>query len=158
MKNTKVTTKNKRMFGIAVAAAAWFAIGPVPFDSASASTITGQISVFGTINLDLSGQTISFLSGNQFSPTATAPGDPNTVVVTQSGDFLNLGTGGLLTWRNQGNPIAFSSIGNGSDLACGPTCLFTGSNNGLTSHSTFSRTPRQTPCHSSQFSEPVSQA
>jgi hypothetical protein len=99
---------------------------------ANASTITGQLSVFGTNILDPQAQTITFLSGNPFSPTATAPGDSNTVVVTETGDFLGLGTGGTLTWRNQGTPIGFNSLGIGSNLLCGDNCLFTGSNNGVT--------------------------
>jgi hypothetical protein len=82
--------------------------------------LTGQISLWGTssLNLDLSNQTLTILSGDPFISTY------------QSGALSALGDGGTVTWRNQGSP--FHSIAAGSDLSCGDNCLLSGTNNGLT--------------------------
>ena len=112
--------KNKRIFGAAVAAAAGIALSVVAFKPANAIPITGQMSTFGVNDLNLEAQTITFISGAPF------------IAATETGSFSGLGTGGLLTWRNQGTPLNFNSLTTGSDLDCGGGCLFTGTNNGLT--------------------------
>ena len=82
--------------------------------------LTTQISLWGTsrLNLDLSNQTLTILSGDPFISTY------------QSGALTALGDGGTVSWRNQGSP--FHSIATGSDLSCGDNCLLSGTNNGLT--------------------------
>ena len=90
---------------------------------ASADTLpflTTQISLWGTsrLNLDLSNQNLTILSGDPFISTY------------QSGALSGLGDGGTVSWRNQGS--AFPSIATGSDLSCGGNCLLSGTNHGLT--------------------------
>jgi hypothetical protein len=96
----------RRALGAAVAAAALFALSAVPLSPANAAFITGEISLSGFNNLDLPGGTITFTGAN------------TTNGVAETGDFLALGTGAGVAFRNTGSSINFNS----------PTAFTTGSN------------------------------
>jgi len=113
-----------RVLGVAVATAALLALSTVPFGPASAAMISGELSLSGGNNLDLMARTITFNFGNPFN------------IATETGNFTTLGTGGSVTWRNQGTAISFDTLTAGSDLMCGtmaavPGCMFQGSNGGI---------------------------
>jgi hypothetical protein len=97
---------NRRALGAAVAASALFALSAVPLSPANAAFITGEISLSGFNNLDLPGGTITFTGAN------------TTNTVAETGDFLGLGTGAGVAFRNTGSSIDFNS----------PTAFTTGSN------------------------------
>jgi hypothetical protein len=98
---------------------------------ASAATMTGQLSVFGTSILDSQAQTITFLSAGPFQSMGPRYGIGDGLAF-ETGSFTVLGDGGSLVWRNQGIPLNFNNLGTGSDLFCGDTCLLAGINNGVT--------------------------
>jgi hypothetical protein len=98
---------------------------------ANATSITGQVSIFGTSILDSQAQTITFLSGSYFSSMGPWHGIGDGLMF-ETGSFTVLGDGGSLVWRNQGTPLGFNNLATGSDLWCGDTCLFGGANNGVT--------------------------
>ena len=99
----------------------------------SASTINGQISVFGEYLLNDS--QVTFLSGQGFASVGPRPccGDGDGLVFLQ-GDWGLLGNGtntpiGVLTWRDQGVP---------QDVNLTPGLLWSGSSNGLDASFTIS--------------------
>jgi hypothetical protein len=51
-----------------------------------------------------------------------------TLPTIATGDFTNLGPMPGFGWQNMGTDILVSQIGQGSDLSCGATCLFTATN------------------------------
>jgi hypothetical protein len=51
-----------------------------------------------------------------------------TLDTIATGDFLNLGPNPGFGWQNMGTDILASQIGQGSDLSCGSTCLWTATN------------------------------
>jgi hypothetical protein len=98
-----------------------------------ASTINGQISVFGEYLLNDS--QVTFLSGQGFASIGPRPccGDGDGLVFLQ-GDWGLLGNGtntpiGVLTWRDQGVP---------QDINLTPGLLWSGSSNGLDASFTIS--------------------
>jgi hypothetical protein len=96
---------NRRALGAAVAATALFVLSAVP-SPANAAFITGEISLSGFDNLNLPGGTITFTGANA------------TDTAAETGNFLALGTGAGVTFRNTGSSINFNS----------PTAFTTGSN------------------------------
>jgi hypothetical protein len=101
--------KNKPALSVAVAAAALFALSAVPLSPANAAFITGEISLSGFDNLDLPGGTITFTGAN------------TTNTVAESGDFLALGTGTGVAFRNINSSINFNApnaFTTGSNLIC----------------------------------------
>jgi len=74
--------KNVYMFGVTFAAAALLTIAVTPLRPANADMVTGELSLSGGNNYDLTAQTITFSFGNPFN------------VATETGIFLELGTGG----------------------------------------------------------------
>jgi hypothetical protein len=100
---------DRRALGAAVVAAALFVLSAVPLSPANAAFITGEISLSGFDNLDLPGGTITFTGAN------------TTNAVAETGDFLALGTGAGVTFRNTGSSINFNSptaFTTGSNLSC----------------------------------------
>jgi hypothetical protein len=98
-----------------------------------ASTINGQVSVFG--EYVLAGSQVTFLSGQGFASIGPRPccGDGAGYTFLQ-GDWALLGNGtntpiGTLTWRNQGIP---------QDINLPPGLLWSGSSNGLNASFTIS--------------------
>jgi hypothetical protein len=109
--------KSKRGLGVVVGAATLLGVASaVPFSAANAAPITGSLSLTGFNNLDLTAQTITFLSANPFNSNG------------ETGSFTALGTGGSVLFRNEGTPINFNTLTAGSNLSCGGGCIFTGSN------------------------------
>jgi hypothetical protein len=98
---------------------------------ASAATLTGQLSIFGTSILDSQAQTVTFLSADPFQSMGPRYGIGDGLAF-ETGSFTALGDGGSLVWRNQGIPLNFNNLGTGSDLFCGDSCLLAGINNGVT--------------------------
>jgi hypothetical protein len=125
--------KNVYMFGVTFAAAALLTIAVTPLRPANADMVTGELSLSGGNNYDLTAQTITFSFGNPFN------------VATETGIFLELGTGGHVTWRNQGVPINFNTLTAGSDLLCGAGCMFTGVDGGNDVHVSFNLTEENVP-------------
>jgi hypothetical protein len=84
---------------------------------AHADPITGSLILYGTAYRDDANQTVEFVNN---SPTL----QPN-----EFGGFVGLGVevnnGGFLdlSWRNLGDDIPWASLGTGSDLGCGSSCL-----------------------------------
>jgi hypothetical protein len=106
-----------------------------------ASTIDGQISVFGEYVLD--GSQVTFVSGQGFASIGPRPccGDGAGYTFLQ-GDWGLLGNGtntpiGTLTWRKQGIP---------QDINLSPGLLWWGSSNGLNASFTISNVVTLTDC------------
>jgi hypothetical protein len=125
--------RNVRTVGLAVAAAGLLTIAVNPLRPANATMVTGELSLSGGNNFDLMAQTITFNFGNPFN------------LATETGTFTELATGGLIFWRNQGVPINFNTLTTGSDLSCGPGCMFQGVDAGNDVHVRFSLTAENPP-------------
>jgi hypothetical protein len=113
---------------LAVALASGFAVAALNAP-ANAATITGELSLTGGNNLDLTAHTITFNFGNPFN------------VAAETGSFLTLGSGGTVTWRNLGVPIDYNTLATGSNLSCGAGCMFTGSNGAVVTFDLTSESP-----------------
>ena len=87
---------------------------------AHATAITGSLSLTGYADINEPSSQIEFLAGNQLSSFG------------ENGSFTSLGNGGTVTFVDQGNWTNYTTLTSNSDLGCGAGCIYTASNNGLT--------------------------
>ncbi len=93
--------------------------------AANADTIKGALQIFGNVETYYWDQTIEFHPGNALPPFETQ-------------DWQAFGQNISVSWQNMGHEIPFLSLGKGSDLGCGPTCLVSISGNGQSAAFTVS--------------------
>jgi hypothetical protein len=109
MKNLKGATRVR--LGVAVTALGGVALCLASHSASAIPTISGTLSLTGYDTI--SGSDITFDAGSHLN------------VLGETGNFTELGTGGVVKFYKQGFPVNYSTLTSGSDLLCGGGCIYT---------------------------------